>query len=409
MANTEFDLAIIGAGPSGATLALCLAPTGIKIAIFDKEQFPREVICGDALSGQVNHILKRMPDGIYPAFLNEVKKTPSWGIRFYAPGNESLDLPYVLTHSGEQEPPGYICPRFAFDYFLFQRLQKYSNIRVFEREEVTNVIRSGHLLSITTEKRAISTEMAAGADGLNSIARSKLSNRKLDTGYYCMAIRTYFTGVTGFHPENFIELFFLKELLPAYFWVFPEVGGQANVGLGLPFQDVLKKKLSLKSVMEQLLREHPLIRPRFRYAVMTGKPKARGLAINRKLNELSGERYLLLGDAALLVDPFTGEGVGKAMASAESAAAVIRDCFEKGDFSSGATKQYDHRIIRRMGIEHSTSSTLQKFAKYPWLFDKVVRKANKNRTFKEFLASAFNDDNVRKQLASPLFYAKVFF
>jgi len=101
--------------------------------------------------------------------------------------------------------------------------------------------------------------------------------------------------------------------------------------------------------------------------------QARGLALNRDLKNLSGERYLLLGDAAMLVDPFTGEGVGQAMASAESAAAVISNCFETNNFSASAMLDYDTRIRRRMGMEHRTSRVLQKYARNRIVFDGVVK------------------------------------
>jgi len=409
MWNHEFDIAIAGAGPAGSTLALSLAHSGMRIVIFDKELFPREIICGDALSGQVNNVLKRMPDGIYEDFLNTVVKTPSWGIRFFSPGQDSLELPFLLTRSENQEPPGYICPRTAFDDFLFQRMKRYPNIVIHEGEAVNVLTRSGYGIELSTDNRTIRTKIIVGADGLTSMVRQTFSERHLDKSYYCMAIRAYFEGVTEFHPENFIDLIFLKELLPAYFWIFPEVNGRANVGLGLPYKDVIEKRLSLNGVMEEMIQTHPLIAPRFRNVTRVTKPKARGLALNRNLKNLSGDRYLLLGDAALLVDPFTGEGIGLAMASAESAAAVIRDSFASGDFSATALHAYDKRIKRRMGMGHSTSIALQRFAHRPKLFDRVVRKANKNQAFKELLSTAFNNDDVRKKLANPLFYARFLF
>ncbi|MFH1936031.1 MAG: NAD(P)/FAD-dependent oxidoreductase, partial [Bacteroidota bacterium] len=356
---------------------------------------------------QVNNVLKRMPDGIYQDFLHTVEKTPSWGIRFFSPGQDPLELPFILVRTESQEPPGYICPRITFDDFLFQRLKRYPNIVIYEGEIVNALKRSDNGIELVTEHRTIRTKVVAGADGLNSVVRQTLSERQLDKSYYCTAIRAYFEGVTGFHPENFIELIFLKELLPAYFWIFPEVNGRANVGLGLPYKDVIDKRISLKLVFAEMIRTHPLIEPRFRNATMVTKPRARGLALNRNLKNLSGDRYLLLGDAALLVDPFTGEGIGLAMASAESAATVIRASFATGDFSAAALKAYDRRIERRMGMEHSTSAALQRFAHHPKLFDRVVRRANKNQAFKELLASAFNNDNIRKKLANPLFYARL--
>jgi len=408
MEHQEFDLAIVGAGPAGATLALSLIRQGMRIAIFDKDRFPRDIICGDALSGQVLNVLKRMPDNIYEDFLHETPKTPSWGIRFHSPGNYPLELPYVATRNVGQDPPGYICPRKAFDYCLQQRLFKYPSIRVFQGECVTGVQRVGNAIELSTSERVVRAKVVAAADGIRSLVRKSLSRRELDKSYYCLAVRAYYKGVTGFHPESFIDLYYLKDLLPAYFWVFPEVDGLANVGLGLPYPLVIRNRLSLKQVMENLIAHDPVISKRFTHASQAAPIQARGLAVHRDLKGLSGDRYLLLGDAALGVDPFSGEGIGFAMASAESAAAVIGEAMKKGDFSAGMLADYDVRIARRTKMEHDTSAAMQRFARFPWLFNMVVRRANKSRAFRELLATAFTNENVRKKLANPMFYVRMF-
>ena len=407
MSVSQFDIAIIGAGPAGSTLALSLAYSGLRIAIFDKAKFPRDVICGDALSGQVLNVLKRMPDQIYEDFLRNVPKTPSWGIRFHSPGNHPLELPYRITRDDTEDPPGYICPRLLFDRFLQKRLSNYPSIQLFEGEAVTSVKRIPDAIEIQTENRIARVQVVAGADGIHSLVRTSLSNRVLDKSYYCMAIKAYYEGVTGFHPEHFIDLYFLKDLLPAYFWVFPEVGGRANVGLGLPYHMMIRDRLSLKSVLEGLIANDPIISKRFTNAKRVSPIQARGLAIHKNLKDLSGERYLLMGDAALGVDPFTGEGIGFALASAESAAAVILECAKTGDYSSAMISDYHHRITRRMKAEHDTSAAMQRYAQYPWLFNMVVRKANKSKVFQELLASAFTNENVRTKLGNPLFYLRM--
>lgn len=409
MALDDFDIAIVGAGPAGATLALCLAHSGLRIALFDKERFPRDVICGDALSVQVLNVLKRMPDDIYNDFLREVPKTPSFGIRFHSPGNHPLELPYRATRNPSLDPPGYISPRLEFDHFLQSRLARYPSIHLFEGEAVTDVSLSDEGVKIRTGQRKVKAQIIAGADGIRSLVRISLSKRVLDKSFYCLAVRAYYEGVTGFHPENFIDLYYLKDLLPAYLWIFPEVEGRANVGLGLPYTLVIRDRLSLKHVLENLIANDPVISKRFINARQVTPIQARGLAVHRNLKNLSGDRYLLLGDAALGVDPFSGEGIGFAMASAESAAAVIIECAKAGNFSSEMLSGYDRRIARRTKTEHDTSAAMQRYARHPWLFDMVVKRANKSKVFQEVLASAFTNEKVRTKLANPLFYLKMMF
>ncbi|MBE0649052.1 MAG: geranylgeranyl reductase family protein [Bacteroidales bacterium] len=407
MTHHDYDIAIVGAGPAGATLALSLAHSGLRIGIIDKARFPRDVICGDALSGQVLNVLKRMPDSIYQDFLRDVPKTPSWGIRFHSPGNHPLELPYIPQRTTEQDPPGYISPRLAFDRFLQERLSRYPSIHPIEGEAVKEVKIIPDGVELQTENRIIHARMVAGADGIGSLVRKSLSNRTLDKNYYCMAVRTYFEGVTGFHPENFIDLYFIKDLLPAYLWIFPEVDGRANVGLGLPYPLLIRDRLSLKPILKKLISSDPFISKRFINARQVTPIQARGLAIHRNLHDLSGDRYLLMGDAALGVDPFSGEGIGFAMASAESAAAVILECTRTGDYSASGLADYDHRIARRTEKEHNASAAMQRYARYSWLFNMVVKRANKSKAFQELLSAAFTNVDIRKRLGNPLFYLRM--
>ena len=128
MTELDCDIIIVGAGPAGATMAIMLAGSGLQVALVDKEKFPRGKICGDALSGQVVSILRRMPDGIYDDFLAGVPKTPSHGTRFISPGMHILDLPFART--GQAEAPGYICQRRTFDEFLLSRARRTGNTTV---------------------------------------------------------------------------------------------------------------------------------------------------------------------------------------------------------------------------------------------------------------------------------------
>jgi len=70
MQPNNFDLVIIGAGPSGCTASLFLADSGLKIALIDKAVLPAEKTCGDALSGTVLRILKKIPGNCFDEFLS---------------------------------------------------------------------------------------------------------------------------------------------------------------------------------------------------------------------------------------------------------------------------------------------------------------------------------------------------
>ncbi|MCX6266673.1 MAG: geranylgeranyl reductase, partial [Bacteroidetes bacterium] len=87
--------------------------------------------------------------------------------------------------------------------------------------------------------------------------------------------------------------------------------------------EIIKRKINLKQILQDIISNDPIVSPRFRNARLIGKPEAHTLPLGTNHLTRSGHRFILLGDAAFLVDPFSGEGIGNAMASGEIAAAIL--------------------------------------------------------------------------------------
>jgi len=124
-------------------------------------------------------------------------------------------------------------------------------------------------------------------------------------------------------------------------------------------------------------------------------------------HSLSGDNYLLTGDAGSLIDPFTGEGIGNAMFSARIAARLIPQFLAKGDFSAETLKKYDEEVYQRMWSELNLSATLQKLVRIRWLFNFVINRINSNPRLQETFSTMFNDLDNRAMLRSPLFYLRM--
>ncbi|MCK9220286.1 MAG: geranylgeranyl reductase family protein [Bacteroidales bacterium] len=409
MSIRDFDLVIAGAGPAGCTLALKLAHLGLHIAVIDKDVFPRHKICGDALSGQAINVLKRLPDGVFNDFIHQVEKVPSHGIRFVAPNFQFIDIPFFLNQRTDLEAPGFICKRTEFDTFLFNRLKGYNNISLFEGERIIEVDNSIDFVSVKTSKNIFHAPIVAGADGVHSIIRESIHPEKVSKKHFCVGIRAYFENVADLHPGNFIELIFLKELLPAYFWIFPSSKGQANVGFGMMQNRIIDQKENLSLLFSSFINSHPLLSPRFKNAIQVSKAQAHSLPLGTYHLPLTTDRLILMGDAAFLVDPFSGEGIGNAMASGEIAASVLTGCFQNHDFSLGSLKEYDYRIAKRFGSPFRTTTILQQLAKSAWLFNLVINKAHKNKSIQNLLTTMYTQEEVKKQLTRPGFYLKLLF
>jgi len=402
--SEQYDLIIVGAGPAGCTLALQMAETGLKIAILEKDHFPRKKICGDALSGKVMNVLKRLPDPVYHEFLQLKPKVPSMGIRFTAPDGKNLDLPFFIRDGNQHDAPGYICPREEFDHFLFKQLERFPNINTFEGVKVERTIANDKGVMVHTASGSFFSKMIAGADGINSKVRSLVHPQSIEKKHYCLGIRQYYRNIGNLHPENFIELIFLEELLPGYLWIFPGPEGISNVGIGMLQSQVSEKRLNMSGLFNKLITSHPLLEHRFHQAEPIGKTEAHRLPLGTLDIPKSGNRCLVIGDAAFLVDPFSGEGIGNAMASAEVASRILKQCFLQNTFTSEFLKTYDRNIERRIGHEMKVNAIIQRLAHSPGLINFVVGKARKNKLVSELLREMYTNADAKKKLTRPGFY-----
>ncbi|MES2726311.1 MAG: geranylgeranyl reductase family protein [Bacteroidota bacterium] len=406
------DIVIIGAGPAGCSTSLFLAKHKIPHTIIDKAVFPRDKVCGDALSGKVVYVMKQLNNSmIYDYNNNPNQFLPSWGVKFVAPNGKSIDIPFKSDVSKETHAPGFISKRMDFDASLFNQLDK-EYATVIEGAEVKEIVKHSDGIDIEYVKDNLThtiqnIKLVVGAEGDRSIVAKKLANIKKENDHYCAGIRAYYTGVTELHNQNFIELHFLEELLPGYFWIFPLPNGQANVGAGMLSSSVSAKNVNLKKDMLRAIANNPKIKHRFANAELVSPIQGWGLPLGSKKRVISGDNFLLTGDAASLIDPFTGEGIGNAMYSGMLAAAQIKNCIEQNNFTAQYNQAYDTAFYDRQWDELKLSHTMQKLCKYPWLFNFVVNKAHKNKALRETISCMFEDLDLRAKLRNPLFYVKL--
>jgi geranylgeranyl reductase family protein len=402
----DYDLIIVGAGPAGCACAYQLRNYAIKIALIDQYEFPRDKICGDALSADVVNQLYRMDEGLGNEFEQLSEKTASQGVRFVAPNQQVLDIDFQNPNHGQAA--GYIAKRFDFDAFLFKQVRNLPNVSIFLGTKVNAVERENQGVTMKVGDQKFHAKMVVGADGAYSIVNKHLGTIKVEKAHYCAGLRQYYQGVEGFTAQNHIELHFYKNILPGYFWIFPLPNGQANVGLGMLSSEVSKKKIDLKKELNELIQTHPNLKERFKNAQPLEKIQGFGLPIGSKKRSISGDNFLLAGDAASLIDPFTGEGIGNALRSGRIAAEHFIKAFEKQRFDARFNKQYDKIIYLKMWNELRVSRALQKLLKYPKLFNFVVKKANKNSSIRTLLTSMLDNVDLKQELLKPRFYLKLF-
>lgn len=413
MTNNSYPVIIIGCGPAAAGASLFLSKAGIHHLILEKDSFPRDKICGDGCSGKTAFVLRKAD----PAYLDEIfadsdRFLPSFGVTFAAPNGKAIDIPFATDKIIDGRPPGFTSKRIALDHFLFSKLQS-PFATILQNITVSGVDRTEEGYAISYKDNNIQgsplvtahCSLLIGADGDKGITRKKLLEKDVLGKTSAIGLRAYYEGVTGMHEQNFIELHFLKEVLPGYFWIFPLPNGHANVGIAMESEIVRKKKINLRELMLQAISENPNIKDRFAHAKLTDKIYGWGLPMGVEKTRVSGDHFMMIGDAASLIDPFTGEGIGNALFSGMLAAEAAVKAFEGKQFDAAFLQEhYGDMLFRRIGDELKLSYTMQRLVRYPWLFNLVVNKAHKSPSLQQTISSMFADLDVRALLRKPSFY-----
>lgn len=379
----EFDVIIVGGGPAGSTCALALANSGLKVAVIEKASFPRNKVCGDAIAAYIPKVLNTIHPKYKEAFDNFAEKTEVHTCRVVAPNGKYIDIKSIES--------GFIIPRLQLDNFLYQLSSNENNITWLLDHEITDVNIDSRLkhATVTAGNMVFTTKLIIGCDGAHSITNKKLTGTQPDLHHYCGAVRAYYTNVTGI-PDKTYELHFIKNVLPGYFWIFPLKDNRVNVGLGISSHIISKNKINLRQTMLDIINNNPAIKARFENATISGKMEGYGLPLGSRKTVISGDHFMLCGDAASLIDPATGEGIGQSMISGRYAGWQAIRCFEKHNFSAAFMKQYDKQLNDKLRGEFRKSYFLQRhiFTK-KWLFNSLANLFNKSKLVKKLALRYF--------------------
>jgi geranylgeranyl diphosphate/geranylgeranyl-bacteriochlorophyllide a reductase len=303
-------VAVVGAGPAGALLAFRLASRGASVTVYDASH-PREKPCGGGLTAKALALLPEAPaDDPLPA--RRVDRCV-----FESGLGERVDLDLAR--------PVAIASRTDLDGWLLRRATAAGAVHVAER--VVEVDADGGL---RTAERSGSYDVVVGADGAGSLVRRTFVGAT-PPARLTMAAGWFATGASE------MTIRFLPGLA-GYLWLFPRLD---HVGVGIcaplaaqPTRDLLAR------LRREAARSFPALADEEAetYAHTIPSPSADPAS----LREIAGARWALVGDAAALADPVTGEGIHYALRSA----LVLADVLE-----SGGPERYPERLLADFGHE----------------------------------------------------------
>jgi len=401
MAEAKYDAIVVGAGPAGSAFAALAAKAGANILLLDKEKFPRDKVCGDAVGGKALNVLARL------GLENEIVKLGflrSSGIVFSSPRGDVVEIP--LLPSGNGMSGGFVCKRKQFDAMVFANAKK--NCETIEGAEVYDVIRNGARIvgvkaKVNGGEKEFRAKLIVGADGFSSIIAIKAGVWKIEPDHFCSARRAYYKGVKGLKKN--IEIHFLPECMPGYFWIFPLSDDEANVGVGMLQNEISRRKLNLDKVFDACINSK-LFAGRFEGAVKE-EMKGWSIPLASARRKCAGNGFILLGDAASLVDPFSGEGVGNGMKSAAIAADLLADKLLAGEIEEADCLEYEKKLWEEIGNDVKSSYNLQKLGKNKFLLNFIIGKAKKSELVRNELAGMIANKEAKKKATDPSFYLKI--
>lgn len=375
--ETSADVLVVGAGPAGSAAAFFLAQAGVDVLLADRARFPRDKVCGDGVSSVALPVLHRMGLGDWVR-----------AGRFLEPREMLLAAPngqYVVKHIPPRAPGeasyGYTVPRRVLDAALFQQAVA-AGARPLEKTRVLRRIGHGDGRSLLAVQRngqeiTLSARLVVAADGVSGgFTRSlDLVRRRPEM----VACRAYYEDVGG-DPDR-LDIYYDKSVMPGYAWIFPMANGRANVGLGAYFRQVKQNRINLAAALERFVADHPLARERLASARRTTPIQGYPLRARQDSTVAMSHGVLVAGEAAGLVSPLTGEGIGPALESGELAAQHALRALEAGDVSTANLASYAHEVRRRWAGEHRAARVVRALLQYPALVNRAVRQMQRDSAF----------------------------
>lgn len=395
----DAEAIVVGGGPAGSAIAAALAGAGHQVVLLDKARFPRHKACSEYINPAGTELLAEM------GMLDEVMGAGAHRMEamlVHAPDGARFKANYAKAEPGRAALG---LSRYKLDHLLLERA-KAAGVIVRERAHVRDVVQEegrvvGVDVMIDGTRERIRSGLVVGADGHNSVVSRGLG---LDVSFRWpdkTGLVAHYRGVTGL--DRFGEM----HVGPgAYAGLAPLEDGLVNVAVVAPVNAVARRTGTVEAYFEESLRRIPEVARKLEGAERVGGIRGVG-SMARRARRTIGDGFLLIGDAASFLDPFTGEGIYEALRGASLAAPIASAALKAGDVSARALDPY--RIARRRAFtaKREVCWIVQGFISAPPLMNYVTDRLSRREDLGLTLSGVLGNFRPATQALSPVFLARL--
>jgi len=338
-ADLTADVVVIGGGPGGSTTATMLARKGWHVLLLERERFPRHHV-GESLLPVSMPVLEEL--GVLPA-VQAAGFLPKWGATMIW-GTEKTPWSWYFRETNHKYPHTYQVWRPHFDQLLLDNSRAHG-VDVREGYQVVDVLfEEGRAVGVRYTANGAHgiarARFVVDASGQGALLGRKLQLRRWDAFFQNLAVYAYFTGAQRL-PEPDATNLFIESYPRGWFWHIPLHTGWTSVGAVVDSrtgQEGIRQSGPLRFLLDQGA-QAPHTTQMLREATL-----AYGPCVLRDWSYISdevvGEGYILVGDAACFIDPLFSSGVHLALMAGVLAAAYVTTVLKDPGMQEAAGRVY---------------------------------------------------------------------